>query len=123
MGMSQSEWIGAAIIAGFLIFLAMKGKLATYWRMLTGGAIATKGGAGGTAGGGAGSTIGGILGGLAGPGLGNLGSVLGGAVSGEADASAIPGAIGGTITQGGVTSPTSFPAIPGGMLSLPGVKF
>ena len=54
MAISQAEWIVAAIVAGFLLFLAIKGKLGNYWRLLTGGgkaaapAVATP--AGGVAG-------------------------------------------------------------------------
>ena len=118
MGMSQSEWIGGAIIAGFLIFLAMKGKLATYWRLLTGGGTGKAASSG--AGASTGSTIGGIVGGLVGPGLGGVGAAIGG---GGDVGGAIGGAVQGTITGDGQTSSTTFPMIPGGMLSLPGVKF
>ena len=104
--MSQSEWIGAAIIAGFFIFLAMKGKLATYWRLLTGGGRTADDIMGLVPVAGAASSAGSIVGGLA------------GAAAGPA-----VGSIAGTITGDGQTTATTFPMIPGGMLSLPGVKF
>jgi hypothetical protein len=36
--MQQSTLIGGAIAAGFLAYLAMTGRLATYWALMTGGA-------------------------------------------------------------------------------------
>jgi hypothetical protein len=36
-GLSQSGLMGAALIAGFLIYLAAKGKLGSYWSILMGG--------------------------------------------------------------------------------------
>lgn len=36
--MSQSEWLGAILIAGFIVYLAMSQRLAVYWSILTGGA-------------------------------------------------------------------------------------
>lgn len=36
-GMSQSSMMGAALIAGFVVFLAAKGKLGAYWSLLLGG--------------------------------------------------------------------------------------
>jgi hypothetical protein len=35
--MSQSSAMGAALIAGFVVFLMMKGKLGAYWSILIGG--------------------------------------------------------------------------------------
>jgi hypothetical protein len=35
--MSQSEWLAAVLIAGFLVWLAMSKRLAVYWSILTGG--------------------------------------------------------------------------------------
>jgi hypothetical protein len=47
MEMSQSGLLGAALIAGFFIYLAMQGKLGAYWSLMTGGGAtggATSGG-------------------------------------------------------------------------------
>ncbi len=35
--MSQSEWLGAILIAGFIVWLAMNQRLAVYWSILLGG--------------------------------------------------------------------------------------
>ena len=40
--MSQSEWIAAALIAGFILYLAVKGKLNAYWWLLAGGGTGAK---------------------------------------------------------------------------------
>jgi hypothetical protein len=37
VGMSQSSLMVGALIAGFVVYLAMNGKLATYWSILIGG--------------------------------------------------------------------------------------
>jgi hypothetical protein len=41
VGISQSSLMAAALLAGFVVWLAMNGKLATYWSLLTGGSGAT----------------------------------------------------------------------------------
>jgi hypothetical protein len=41
VGMSQSGLMVAALIGGFIVFIAMQGKLATYWSILLGGGAAT----------------------------------------------------------------------------------
>jgi len=38
--MTQSGWLAAALLAGFLLWLAMQGKLQAYWSILAGGAPA-----------------------------------------------------------------------------------
>ena len=38
VSMSQSSVLGAALIAGFVVWLMMKGKLGAYWSLLMGGA-------------------------------------------------------------------------------------
>lgn len=35
--MSQSSWLAAALIGGFVLWLALNGKLPTYWDFLKGG--------------------------------------------------------------------------------------
>jgi hypothetical protein len=98
MGLSQSEWIAVAILAGFLIFLAIKGKLANYWSLLTGGAAA------GTASSSTASTT--------------------GTIAGAAAGAAIPsGTVAGTITSNGQTVATTFPTIPGTNVLMPQVTF
>ena len=49
--MGQSELLAAALAGGFLLYLAAKGRLATYWSLMTGGtgAAASTGTAGGQA--------------------------------------------------------------------------
>lgn len=39
--MSQSSVMGAALVAGFVVFLMMKGKLSAYWSILMGGSAST----------------------------------------------------------------------------------
>jgi len=101
MQLSQSEWIAVAILAGFLVFLAIKGKLANYWSLLTGGAV------GGTASSSpASSSVGALAGAAAGP------------------AAALPGVVSGTVTQGQQTTQQFFPMIPGmSAIPLPSVTF
>jgi hypothetical protein len=38
--MSQSQVLVGALLAGFVVYLAMNGKLAAYWKLLTGGGTA-----------------------------------------------------------------------------------
>jgi hypothetical protein len=38
--MSQSEWIGAILIAGFILWLAITQRLSAYWSILLGGGAA-----------------------------------------------------------------------------------
>lgn len=38
--MTQAEAIAAALLAGFVIYLAMNRRLILYWRLLSGGAAA-----------------------------------------------------------------------------------
>jgi hypothetical protein len=35
--MSQSEWLAAILIAGFVLWLAMNNRLGVYWSLLLGG--------------------------------------------------------------------------------------
>ena len=37
VSMSQSGLMVAALIGGFIVYLAMQGKLGTYWTLMTGG--------------------------------------------------------------------------------------
>jgi hypothetical protein len=46
--MTQSGWLAAALVLGFLLFLAANGKLQAYWSLLVGGSA---GGSAGSAGG------------------------------------------------------------------------
>jgi hypothetical protein len=65
MGMSQGQWIAAALVAGFLAYLSVKGKLPRYWSFLTGGGAsqsAAKSAAASGVGGAAGSVIGAVTG-------------------------------------------------------------
>lgn len=39
--MSQSGMIVAALVAGFVVYLAINGRLNTYWSLLTGGGATT----------------------------------------------------------------------------------
>ena len=41
VSMSQSSLLASALLGGFIIWLAMNGKLATYWALLTGGSAQT----------------------------------------------------------------------------------
>jgi hypothetical protein len=111
--LSQSEWIAVAILAGFLIFLAIKGKLANYWSLLTGGAAA---GTSGTtaASSTATSAVGSVAGAAAGAATGALPS--GGTSTNSATVS-------GTITNNGQTATTTFPTIPGTNIAMPQVTF
>jgi hypothetical protein len=47
--MSQSEWLGAVLIAGFIVWLAMNQRLSVYWSILLGGGGTTGGTTGGSA--------------------------------------------------------------------------
>ena len=38
--MSQSGWIAAALLGGFIVYLAIKGRLGTYYGFLVGGSTA-----------------------------------------------------------------------------------
>jgi hypothetical protein len=106
--LSQSEWIAVAILAGFLIFLAIKGKLANYWSLLTGGAAAgTSASSTSTA-----TTASTIAGAAAGAATGALPS--GGTSTNSATVS-------GTITNNGQTATTTFPTIPGTNVPMPQV--
>jgi hypothetical protein len=109
MGLSQSEWIAVAILAGFLIFLAIKGKLANYWSLLTGGAAAGTASSSSTA-----STTGAIAGAAAGS------AIPSGATATNSTAS---GTVAGTITSNGQTVATTFPTIPGTSVLMPQVTF
>jgi hypothetical protein len=55
---SQSSVIAAALIGGFLLWLALNGKLAAYWSILTGGGAPGAAGGGATAAGAASSVAG-----------------------------------------------------------------
>jgi hypothetical protein len=105
MGMSQSEWIVAALVAGFLVFLAMKGKLARYWSLLIGGGTgaSSPSSSSGTSplaiGGG---LVGSIAGGLSGP----AAAVPSGSVSTGT-------AVTGTTTSGGQTTQQGYSYLPG----------
>ncbi len=141
--LSQSEWIMAALFAGFLIYLAMKGKLGAYWSLLAGGgspaaakAAASRSAAASSTGGGiAGGMLGGIVGGggaassggifgdiLSGAGLGGLSGIfdnLSGWFGGTANA-ASPGSLASQLppmTVGGTSSSVPPIAIGGGMVS------
>jgi hypothetical protein len=114
MGMSQSEWIAVAIVAGFLVYLAIKGKLATYWTMLTGGGAASSA-AGGVAG-----AVAGAAGGAA---TSSAAGAVAGAVAGPA-ATTLPGVVSGTVTQGQQTTQEYFPMIAGAAgITMPSVTF
>ena len=39
--MNQSGWIVGALLAAFIVFLAIEGRLSAYWALLTGGAGAS----------------------------------------------------------------------------------
>ena len=95
--MSQSEWIAAAILAGFLIYLAIKGKLATYWSFMTGGGTAAPASSTSSAASTA-STVGSTVAGLAGTAAGPA-------------ATALPGVVSGTVTQGQQTTQEYFPML------------
>jgi hypothetical protein len=107
MQLSQSEWIAVAILAGFLIYLSIKGKLAAYWTLLTGGAAASSSTAA------ASSTASGAVNSAASAVAGVAGAAAGAAVP------ALPGVTSGTVTQGGQTTQQYFPNIPGVNLSNP----
>lgn len=108
--LSQSEWIAVAILAGFLVFLAIKGKLANYWSLLTGGAASAASSSSSS------SSAGSSVGGLAGAVTGGLGAIGG-------TSSPAPGTVGGTITGNGQTTNTTFPTIPGTNFPMPQVTF
>jgi hypothetical protein len=108
MGLSQSEWIAVAILAGFLIFLAIKGKLANYWSLLTGGAASGTSSAASTA-----TTTAGTLAGTA------AGAATGALPSGGTSTSSAT--VAGTITNNGQTATTTFPTIPGTNFPMPQV--
>lgn len=116
--LSQSEWIVAAILGGFFVYLAIRGKLGNYWSLMVGGGsgAAAKGAAAQ-----AGSAQGG--GGLLGQGLGSLLDIWGGGPTSSSSSS--PGdtptvgdvlagnATTGTVTQGGDARGAIFRNIPG----------
>jgi hypothetical protein len=115
MGLSQSEWIAVAILAGFLIFLAIKGKLANYWSLLTGGAAA------GTSASSTSSTATSAVGSVAGAAAGAAtGNVTGGALP-SGGTSTNSATVSGTITNNGQTATTTFPTIPGTNVPMPQV--
>jgi hypothetical protein len=101
--LSQSEWIAVAILAGFLIYLAIKGKLANYWSLLTGGAAAGTSASSTAASSSPAATAGAQV----------------GAIAGAAAGPALPGVTSGTVTQGGQTTQQYFPNIPGVNLNNP----
>lgn len=82
--MSQSEVLGAVLIAGFLLFLAMNQRLKAYWSILLGG-TPSGGGTPATAAPGTSSTAppsaGSVLGGAVGNALKNFGNPFGGVTS------------------------------------------
>ena len=45
IGMSQSGLMVAALVGGFIVFVAMQGKLANYWSILLGGGASSAGSA------------------------------------------------------------------------------
>jgi hypothetical protein len=108
MGLSQSEWIAVAILAGFLIYLAIKGKLANYWSLLTGGAAAGTASSPSAASSSAASSSAGAA---------------AGAIAGAAAGPALPGVTQGTVTQGNQTTTQYFPNIPGVPIAMPQVSF
>jgi hypothetical protein len=112
MHLSQSEWIAVAILAGFLIFLAIKGKLANYWSLLTGGAAAGTSSTASSSTASSSTTAGGLAGAAAGAATGALPS--GGTSTNSATVS-------GTITNNGQTATTTFPTIPGTNVPMPQV--
>jgi hypothetical protein len=81
---SQSEVLGAVLIAGFLLFLAMNQRLKAYWSILLGG-TPSGGGTPATAAPGASSTAppsaGSVLGGAVTDALKNFGNPFGGVTS------------------------------------------
>jgi hypothetical protein len=111
-GLSQSEWILIAILAGFLVYLAIKGKLGVYWTLLTGGAAASSSTSSTS------STVGSVAGAVA-------GAVTGSAVppGASSSASTASSSVGGTITNNGQTVATTFPTIPGTSVAMPQVTF
>jgi hypothetical protein len=114
MQLSQSEWIAVAILAGFLIFLAIKGKLANYWSLLTGGAAA---GSSSTASTTASTAASGVAGAVAGA---IVPAIPPGASSSNSTAS---NTVTGTITNNGQTATTTFPTLPGTSIAMPQVTF
>lgn len=119
--LSQSEWIMGAIVAGFVVFLAVRGKLGNYWSLLVGGGsgAAEKGAAAQ-----AGSAAGG--GGLLGTGLGGLLDQWGIGSPSSSSSPSSPSSTGptvgdvlagnavtGTVTQGQDARGAIFSKIPG----------
>ena len=88
MNLSQSEWIAVAVVAGFLVFLAIKGKLGNYWTLLSGGGTPAK---------------------AAAP-PGTLGAAAGGAAAGAAATGPVGQALGSVL--GGLGSLPSVPGLP-----------
>jgi len=133
--MNQSAWIAAAIVAAFLMFLAIKGKLGAYWSLLVGGG-APKGSPGATpASGASGASTPGtspldIAGGLVG-GIGGGGLTLPGSGSSPTPTSPQPGSVtgqqpdtfSGTVTGSGQTSTQQWSLLPGVLPPLPSVSF
>jgi hypothetical protein len=110
MQLSQSEWIAVAILAGFLIYLSIKGKLAAYWTLLTGGAAGGAAAAGASPAATAGAQVGAVS---------STATSAAGGVAGAVAGPALPGVTSGTVTQGGQTTQQYFPNIPGVNLNNP----
>jgi hypothetical protein len=113
--MSQSEWIAATIVAGFLIYLAIKKKLPNYWAMMTGGAAQPS-----TAGGGATSTLANAAN-LAGPILGPLLKPILGGIGQKIDPAGAP-VPPAPASVGGQSQAQSFPLMPN-LPNLPAMTF
>src|SRR5262245_25749350 len=114
--MSQSEWIVASVIAGFVLFLALKGKLGTYWSLLIGGGSGAKSSS--PSGGASAATNPlGIAGGLAGGVFGDAASAATTAAQGAG------GTVTGSVTQGGQTKQQGWSLLPGILPELPPVSF
>jgi len=126
---SQSAWIAATIVAAFLLFLALRGKLNAYWSLLIGGgAPAGSPGAQPASGGGASSTAptspldiaGGLVGGIAG---GGAAGAAGSNLPGGASSTTTGGTVSGTVTGSGQTSTQQWSVWPGVLPPLPQVVF
>lgn len=97
---TQGEWIVGALIVGFVVYLAMRGKLGTYWSLLMGGAIAKAPAA--TTAPAASSGMGSVLGAIPGlGGIGALGGIFDGLFGSSADATQAPGSSSSTSSTGG----------------------
>lgn len=113
--LSQSEWIAVAIVAAFLVFITIRGRLGYYWSLLIGGGAKSTPAEGAQAG----ALGGGILGAI--PKALGIGAPSPSTTSPTSSPSSPSNTVAGTVTSAGQTTVFQWPTIPG--VALPDVVF